>query len=62
MRRIKQILGADDHGDYCIVYVLLDNDEEAEVYVGGEVEAYLDPKHGKYKAYIKRRKGVGLDS
>ena len=52
--KIKEILTAQTFGDYCIVTVLLDNNEEAEIYVGGGVECYYDEKYNKYKAFVKK--------
>jgi hypothetical protein len=54
MAKIKEILSATNHGTYCVVEVMLDNDEVADVWVGGEVEAYFDK--GKYKAFVKKVK------
>lgn len=56
MATIVEILGATNYGKYAVVDVLLDNQEEASVYVGGDCEVFYDTKHGKYKAVIKRRK------
>jgi hypothetical protein len=54
MVKILEILGADNKGSYCIVHVLLDNGEEAQVWVGGRVEAFYDDDNGIYKAFVKR--------
>jgi hypothetical protein len=56
LAKITQILGATNYGTYCIVEVLLDNGEEGEVYVGGGVENYFDPKYGKNKCFVKKKK------
>lgn len=53
MAKITKILGADNRGEYAIIHVLVGQDE-AEVYVGGEVEVYHDPKYDKVKAFVKR--------
>jgi hypothetical protein len=56
MAKIIEILGATDYKTYCIVEVMLDNQEIAQVYVGGSVEAYIDNKNGIYKAFVKKAK------
>lgn len=56
MAKIVEVLGATNYGTHCIVEVLLDNQETADVFIGGSVEAYYDAKNGKYKAFVKRRK------
>lgn len=58
MPRVKAILHLEDKGDYAIVHVLLSDGTEAEIYNGGEVEVRFDEKHGKIKAFVKRRKNL----
>lgn len=53
MPRIKEILHTDNKGAYALVNVLLDDGEEAVVWVGGEVEVYLH--RGIVKAHVKRK-------
>lgn len=60
--KIIEILGATNCGIYAVVEVLLDNGNEATCYVGGEVEAYYDAKHGTYKAFVKKKKEHTKDS
>jgi len=55
MARIIEINGATNYGSYCVVEVTLDNQEVAEVYVGGAVEAFYDKEHGRYKAFVKKK-------
>lgn len=51
---IIKILHAENYGEYMVVHVRLDDGEEAQVWVGGEVEVFYHK--GTIKAYVKRRK------
>lgn len=55
MAKILSITSGVYYGSYATISVVLDNGEEAEVYVGGEVECFYDNKNGVYKAFVKRR-------
>ena len=39
---------------YAKVHVILDDGEDAEIYIGGEVEVFYH--HERIKAYVKRNK------
>lgn len=58
MSRVDKILHIEDHKTYAVVHVRLSDGMEAQIFVGGEVETFFDPKHNKIKAYVKRTKSV----
>lgn len=53
MSKIIEIIGCENKVQYAIVHVLIDDGTEAEVYVGGTVEVFLDKN--KIKAFVKRK-------
>ncbi len=55
MSTIKQIQHVENKGTYLRVHVLMADGTEAQVFVGGECEVYLD--HGVVKAFVKKKKG-----
>ena len=57
--KIIRWLGADDHGEWAVNHVLLEDGQECEIWVGGDVTVFYH--NGKIKAYVKRRKGL-IDS
>jgi hypothetical protein len=52
--KIIKVLNIDNRGEWAVNYVLLEDGESAEVWVGGDVTVFLH--NGKIKAYVKRRK------
>lgn len=54
MPKIIKIVGMENRKEYGIVHVILDDGEEANVYVGGSVEVYLHK--GQIKAFVKKSK------
>lgn len=62
MARITKIIGMEDHDSYAVVHVIVDGQEEATVFVGGDCEFYFDPKYDKAKAFVKKPNQSTLDS
>lgn len=54
MAKIIKILGWEQREDHCIVFVRTDTQDDAQVYVGGSVELFHDPKFDVTKAFVKR--------
>jgi len=54
LAKIIEVLGWENKGSYAKVHVLLDDGLEAYVWVGGEVEVFMDKS--QTKAFVKRRK------
>lgn len=54
--KIIEVIGVENKVSYANVHVLLDNGEEAIVWVGGNVDVYFDATHNKIKAFVKRPK------
>lgn len=54
MPKITKILHLENKDTYAVVYVQLNDGEEAEVYVGGNCQVYYH--HNKIKAFVMKGK------
>jgi hypothetical protein len=54
MARIVEVLDAVNYGSHATVEVRLDNGETGIVWIGGQVEAWYDEEHGKYKVFVRK--------
>lgn len=54
MAKIESVTGWINRGKDAVVFVVLDDGQEACVWVGGSVEVFHDEKHDIVKAFVKR--------
>lgn len=58
MAKITKVLGWDNRGKYALIRVLVDEQDEALVIVGGQVEIFHSDKYDRTIAWVKRPKPV----
>ncbi len=62
MSKITKIVSIENHDTFARVHVLVDEQEEAVVWVGGEVEIFHDDKYDKTKAWVKKTVDKTIDN